>query len=63
MKPDTQVLSCLTDSFKNLVFICFAYSNFRGKSDVILLLNSAFREFQVLIELIFRYTFISVYSY
>ena len=32
-----------------------AYSNFCGKNDVILLKNSAFRELQVLIGLIFRY--------
>ena len=32
-------------------------SNFSGKNDVTVLKNSAFRELQVLMELIFRYIF------
>ena len=37
--------------------IKFALSNFSGKNDLILLKSSAFRELQVLIELIFRFIF------
>ena len=33
----------------------FAYLNFSGKDDAILLQNSSFRELQILTELIFRY--------
>ena len=37
--------------------IQFAHSNFSGKNDIILLRNPAFRELQVLIELISRFIF------
>ena len=37
--------------------IWFAYSNFSGKNEVILLKSSAFRKLQVLMELIFWFNF------